>query len=375
LHGRVSGHPYPPSPIDADFAKDLLAWLVFHNAMLIGEVVPLLYNYLHANPAAPERQEFKHILVDEFQDLNKAEQRVVELLSDDAHVCIVGDDDQSIYSFKHAHPEGIRDWLTANVGADDLSLDECWRCPTRVAHMANSLISHNKMRLVPRALVPIPENGEGDVRIVQFKTLAAEVSGITKIITQLIASGISPGDILVLAQRGAIGTPIFDSLRLNAVPVRSYYAETELDSEEAQRRFSVLKLFVDRQDKVALRWLIGLPGSNWNAAGYHRVREHCAITGQTPWHTLEQLSAGTLQLPYTANIVAAFNEIVEELAALEGHQNLSAVIDAVFPMAMPRWLSCGRWQFKCLKKLMRMIASLCYRLLWRQSLSPISLPK
>jgi DNA helicase-2/ATP-dependent DNA helicase PcrA len=74
-----------------------------------------------------------------------------------------------------------------------------------------------------------------------------------------------------------------------------------------------------------------LPGSNWNAAGYRRVRDHCAATGQTPWQTLEQLSAGTLQLPHTANIVAAFNEVVEELAALELCPNLAAVIDIIFP--------------------------------------------
>lgn len=319
------------SPGDAAFATDLVAWLVFHNAMLIGEVIPQLYTYLHSNPAAPERTEFSHILVDEFQDLNKADQGVIDLLSDEADVCIVGDDDQSIYSFRHAHPEGIRDWLVVNSSADDLSLDECRRCPARVAHMANSLIDHNQMRLVPRALVPMAENGQGDIRIVQYKTLDAEVNGITNLIIDLIKKGVPPGDILVLAQRGAIGTPIYDALRLNAVPVRSYYAEAELDEEEAQRRFSILKIFVDRQDKVALRWLVGLPGSNWNAAGYRRVREHCAATGETPWQTLEHLSAGTLQLPHTSNIVVAFKEVVEELNTLEQLDSLSAVIDSIFP--------------------------------------------
>ncbi|HZL41325.1 MAG TPA: ATP-dependent helicase [Pseudolabrys sp.] len=320
-----------PSPEDAAFASNLVAWLVFHNAMLIGEVIPQLYKYLHSNPAAPERAEFAHILVDEFQDLNKAEQALVELLSDKAAVCIVGDDDQSIYSFKHAHPEGIRDWLVVNGGADDLNLDECRRCPARVARIANSLIAKNKMRLVPRALVPMESNGEGDVRIIQYQTLDGEVVGITNIITGLIKKGVPPGDILVLAQRGAIGTPIYDSLRLNAVPVRSYYAEAELDKIEAQRRFAVLKLFVNPQDKVALRWLIGLPGSNWNAAGYRRVREHCAATGHAPWQVLEQLSAGVLQLGHTQNIVAAFNEVAGELAALEECPDLSAVIDSIFP--------------------------------------------
>jgi DNA helicase II / ATP-dependent DNA helicase PcrA len=61
--------------------------------MLIGEVIPQLYEYLRSNPAAPERNEFEYILVDEFQDLNRAEQGVIQLLSDGASVCIVGDDD------------------------------------------------------------------------------------------------------------------------------------------------------------------------------------------------------------------------------------------------------------------------------------------
>lgn len=118
---------YALSPADAAFQADLLAWLRFHDAMLIGEVIPQLHEYLSSNPAAQERQEFSHILVDEYQDLNRAEQGVVDLLSDAADVCIVGDDDQSIYSFKHAHPEGIRDWLIANPGADDLGLAQIIR--------------------------------------------------------------------------------------------------------------------------------------------------------------------------------------------------------------------------------------------------------
>lgn len=54
------------SPADAAFANDLRGWLIFHEAMLIGEVIPQLYEYLRSNPAAPERNEFEHILVDEF---------------------------------------------------------------------------------------------------------------------------------------------------------------------------------------------------------------------------------------------------------------------------------------------------------------------
>ena len=168
---------------DARFATDLVSWLRFHQAMMVGEVIPHLYEYLRSNPACDERTEFTHILVDEFQDLNKVEQAVIDHLSDGADVCIVGDDDQSIYSFKHAHPEGIRDWIVENPQADDVNLSECRRCPIRVAEIANSLIQHNQLRIVPRALVPLAINGEGVVRILQYRDLAAEVAGVAQLIS------------------------------------------------------------------------------------------------------------------------------------------------------------------------------------------------
>jgi DNA helicase II / ATP-dependent DNA helicase PcrA len=308
----------------------LLRWLRFHGAMLIGEAIPQLYEYLRSNPAAPERKEFSHILVDEFQDLNKAEQGVIELLSTSAEVCIVGDDDQSIYSFKHAHPEGIREWCKTNLGADDLTLDECRRCPTLVVQMANSLIAHNTNRNV-RSLVPTPANGQGLIKIFRYNTLQDEAAGVAKLIKTLIAKGTPPGDILVLAQRRIIGTPIFDGLTALSVPVRSYYAEADIDSHKAQAAFALFKLYVDRDDRVALRWLVGNGGPNCNAAGYSRVRSHCEKVGLAPWTAFEKLADGSLSLPHTKSVVAAFKAIVARLDALEKLPTLADVVDSLFP--------------------------------------------
>ena len=180
LQHENPGHAIAPA--DAAFQAELLDWLRFHEAMLIGEVVPLFYDFLVANPAAEERSEFSHILVDEYQDLNKAEQGVIRLLSDVADVCIVGDDDQSIYSFRHAHPDGIRDWMVTNAGATDIGLDDCRRCPTLVAEIAGNLIGHNRNRPVPRPLNPMAANGAGDVRIIQYRTLNDEVAGVAALV-------------------------------------------------------------------------------------------------------------------------------------------------------------------------------------------------
>jgi superfamily I DNA/RNA helicase len=330
LNNQVPG--YAPTPEDAAFQSDLLAWLQFHEAMLIGEVIPELYRYLSINPGAPERAEFNHILVDEFQDLNKAEQAIIELLSDAADVCIVGDDDQSIYSFKHAHPDGILDWLVVNAGAADLGLIDCHRCPTRVVDMANALIAHNLLRPVPRPLVSLAAKGPGNVSIVQYPDLNAEVVGVTATIQQMIAAGTPAGDILVLAQSRAVGTPIYEALLAGAVPARSEYTESELEKEAAQRAFATLKLFANRDDRVALRWLVGRDGSNFHAAGYRRVREHCEATGLSPWQAFSQLSAGLISIPYTKPIVADFATLDAELTVLAALPDLASVVDTLFPV-------------------------------------------
>ncbi|SLN66732.1 DNA helicase II [Roseovarius litorisediminis] len=329
LNNQVPG--YAPSPEDAIFQYDLLGWLGFHEAMLIGEVIPEIYRYLSTNPGAPERAEFNHILVDEYQDLNKAEQAIIELLSNAADVCIVGDDDQSIYSFKHAHPDGIRDWLVVNAGAVDIGLVDCHRCPTRVVDMANALIAHNVHRPVPRSLVPLAAKGPGVVSIVQYPNLNAEVAGVVATIQQMLAAGTPAGDVLVLAQSRAVGTPIYEALLAGGVPARSEYTESELEKEEAQRAFALLKLFANQDDRVALRWLVGKDGNNFHTAGYKRVRNHCEANGMSPWQVFSQLSAGILHLPYTGPIVTAFTALVAELSALTALPDLASVVDILFP--------------------------------------------
>jgi DNA helicase II / ATP-dependent DNA helicase PcrA len=139
--------------------------------MLIGEIIPELYRYLRNNPAAPEHSLYDQVLVDEYQDLNKAEQAVVDLLSGSAALCVVGDDDQSLYSFKYAHPEGIRSFPETHSGCFNHALLDCYRCPTGVVAIANALIGHNVDR-EPLQLVPVPANGPGEMWILQYPDVA-----------------------------------------------------------------------------------------------------------------------------------------------------------------------------------------------------------
>lgn len=129
--------------IDREFEQCLVSWLRFHRAMLIGELVPETLRFLRDNPASDVLTSFDHVIVDEYQDLNKAEQTLIDLLAGNGMLSIVGDEDQSIYSFRYANPSGIKDFAEIHPSTYDQTLDECRRCPQRVVRIADELIRRN----------------------------------------------------------------------------------------------------------------------------------------------------------------------------------------------------------------------------------------
>jgi DNA helicase-2/ATP-dependent DNA helicase PcrA len=309
---------YAVDPEDQAFEDRLIDWLRFHRGMLIGEIIPIVYQYLRDNPAGPERGLYDAILVDEYQDMNRAEQEVIDLLRGDADLCIVGDDDQSLYSFKYAHPAGIRTFHATHDGCTDHQIEECRRCPTRVVGMANSLISNNRAR-DQRQLTPMPANGPGIVDIVQYERLEQEAEGVAAFVRDQIDNHeYQPQDILVLAQRRVIGNAIHNALRARCVPSKSYYEEGELDSHTAQERLAFFKLLVDPEDRIALRWLLGYGSNDFRAGAYARIRTHCENTGLSPWSVMTALADGDIAIPYTGRLVARFREIVADLDQLRG---------------------------------------------------------
>lgn len=317
------------------FQAALLAWLEFHHGMLIGELIPYLVRYLKENPAAAERSEFKHLLVDEYQDLNKAEQTAIAYLGDDAEICIVGDDDQSIYSFKCAHPDGIREWKDLHPACADLEMADCYRCPTTVVEMANALINVNTNR-APRELTPLPDKGEGEVAIVQVPYLHSEATWITAKVKELLDNEVHPSEIIILVQRAVATKPILSALRGEGIPAKSYYEESQLDSEAAQMRFALFKLFLDNEDRVALRYLLGWDRDDFRCKPYARVRQHCEVTGDSPWVAMDKLADEALTIPYTKPLIEQFKLIKEALEELEAvKDDLTAFTDALFPDADP----------------------------------------
>jgi len=322
-------------PTDRDFEEELLSWLRFHKAMLIGELVPVTLSYLRNNPACEERSAFDHVLVDEYQDLNKAEQVLVDLLVGNRNLTVAGDDDQSIYSFKFAHPEGIIDFPQNHHGTHTELLAESQRCPRKVIEMANCLISYNNRPDPTRCIQPAPNTQVGEVDIVQWTSLEEEARGLAQAIQHFVANnGIDPGSVLVLTPRRVIGYAIRNALQSLQVDAHSFFPEEALNSEKAQERFILLTLLANSMDRVALRCWLGFGDSALRKDAYAYIRQYCEQNGTEPWDVLEDLESGRLSISGADELVGRFRELKAELARLQGME-FSPLIDELFPEAEP----------------------------------------
>lgn len=320
----------PQSATDRQFLEAMIGWLRFHEAMLIGEVVPEALRFVQNNPAHADRPDFRHVVVDEFQDLNKAEQVLLAELAADQGYAIFGDEDQSIYSFRHAHPDGIRTFHEQHTTTRDHTLQVCQRCPVRVVQAASHFISQNHNGSGPR-LMPKSGNPEGEFHIVQWARPGDESHGLARYVKHLVEKkGYQPGDILILSPRRKFAYGMRDALTELGVPTHSFYHEEALEAEEARETFAYLTLAAKPKDRVALRYLLGFGSGTWEARGYAALRSHCEQNEQTPWDALVALEAGTLSLSYTKPLVRRFTEIRTELERVADFDP-ATLIDALLP--------------------------------------------
>lgn len=322
---------WPRKRADRQFHQRLIGWLTFHRAMLIGELVPEILRYLRNNPMSEELMAFDHVIVDEYQDLNRADQALLDLLTYGSCV-VIGDENQSIYRFRYAHPEGIVQFERQHRPTHDEDLDECRRCPTRVVALANSLIMNNHPDGLKPQLLAKRGNPVGEAYIVQWPSLDEEAAGIADYVRWLVEGprGYGAGEILILSPRRHIAYKVRDALKDRDIAAHSFYHEEALEQDLAQESFSYLTLLANPDDRVALRFLLGHGSPTWLAGQYKRLRSYCENNGTPPREALELISRGRVRLPGTSKLVARYKRVRTRLNELDNFQT-DDLIDSLFP--------------------------------------------
>jgi len=202
----------------------------------------------------------EYLLVDEYQDLNRCDLAVVhEIASHDVELFIAGDDDQSIYGFRKAHPEGIRRFPRDYANVEELELIICKRCDCRILEIG-LFVAQQDPRRIEKEISPEPGREQGEVALLRFDNQDAEATGIARLCTYLIERyALNPDEILILLRsdhNGMLSRPIREKLIEVDIPVATITDTINpLDKSDCRSFLAFLRLAARRHDSLAWRTL------------------------------------------------------------------------------------------------------------------------
>lgn len=227
---------------------------------LRSELVYQLKRALEQTEEFSLESDYLHLLVDEYQDLNRCDLAVISAIRDKGvEVFGSGDDDQSIYGFRYAHPEGIRRFDRDYIPSASLTLGTCVRCDRSIIDLSLFVANLDPRRL-EKPLRPRNDAGEGEVHIIRFKNQEFEAKGVATICRYLMdRKGYVPKDILILMRSDrnkAFSCVLRDALETQDVPVAVRVEGTPLDTSEGRIFLSFLRLLAEDNDSLALRTLL-----------------------------------------------------------------------------------------------------------------------
>ena len=253
----------------------------FDDLLLLGEKI------LRVNQAARSfwQQQYQYVTVDEFQDTNSLQMRLIqELVQKPYHICVVGDDDQSIYGWRGAETANILQFEKFFPRPKVIKLEENYRSTECVLKIANSLIKHNAGRREKELRATI--KGGDLVRLVTMPGDDEEASWIAQEIISMQSEGVDLEDFAILFRTNGQIRKMENALREEKIPYRMVGAQSFFDRKEVRDVLAYAQLLANPELDVALLRVLNTPprgvGQNTTMLALDRSREEeCSV-----WETL-----------------------------------------------------------------------------------------
>ena len=222
-------------------------------------------------------EQFLHVLVDEYQDTNHAQYRIVRRLArGHGNVCVVGDDDQSIYGWRGADVRNILDFERDFPGAAVVRLEENYRSTPSILEVANEVIGHNRSRKEKSLRTTRPEGEPVSLR--QFTDERAEAQWVVGEIEQG-EGGYRPDQAVILYRTNAQSRPFEDALRRARLPYRIVGGVRFYERREIKDVFAYLQLVVNPADEAAFARAVSWPRRGVGSVTLERLRAEAGARG------------------------------------------------------------------------------------------------
>jgi DNA helicase-2/ATP-dependent DNA helicase PcrA len=255
---------------------------------------------------------FQHVLVDEYQDTNHAQYRWLQLLGGEhRNLTVVGDDAQSVYSFRGADIRNILDFQDDYPDAIEIKLEQNYRSTQTILDAANAVIRNNRGQIAKELWTDL---GEGDpIRVRELDDERAEARFVTGDIERLVDEGASRQEVAVFYRTNAQSRVLEDELRKRDIGYQVIGGPKFYDRAEVKDAIAYLAWLANPQDVVAFTRIVNSPRRGIGQTSLARVTGFAATMGISPWEAAEDPAA----VPgLGAAAVKAFTRFMDTMAGL-----------------------------------------------------------
>lgn len=261
------------------------------------------------------QNQFKYIMVDEYQDTNKVQYKFVSMLAAKyGNICVVGDDDQSIYKFRGATIENILSFENTFKGAKMIRLEQNYRSTQNILNAANGVISNNTMR---KGKTLWTENAVGDkIEVHTSDSERDEAQFIAKTILDGVADGRKFSDFAILYRMNAQSNSIEQALSRSGIPHRVIGGRRFYDREEIRDMVAYLQVINNPHDDVRLGRIINVPKRGIVATTLEKASEIAAGLGESIYSVIKDADVYP-QLSRAATKLKSFVALIDGLMEAE----------------------------------------------------------
>jgi DNA helicase II / ATP-dependent DNA helicase PcrA len=304
------------------------------NAMDFDDLLVRTVNALELFEEVRERwrRTFRHVLVDEYQDTNHAQYRLLQLLSSDrGNLMVVGDEDQSIYGFRHADIRNILDFEHDFPEAAVVKLEQNYRSTQTILSAANAVVERNSQRRTnPKALWTEIEGGE-QVQLSELSDEHEEARWVAGEIERLAdEEGVKRSDVAVFYRTNAMSRVVEDTLVRFELPYQVIGGTKFYDRAEVKDAIAYLSLLVNPADQVSFGRIVNSPRRGIGNTSQSRLAAYANTSGLPIWEVAERVEDVPGLGAAAVKAVSRFMETMELLRErVDANQPVAEVMQAV----------------------------------------------
>ena len=305
----------------ADAYEEYQKRLKKNNALDFDDLLMLTVELFHSHDEvlANYQNRFRYIMVDEYQDTNNAQFELVRLLADrNRNLCVVGDDDQSIYRFRGANIRNILDFEKVYPDALVVKLEQNYRSTQTVLDAANAVIGNNVKRK-KKALWT--DRGEGTkLHLKQFNTAREEAAFITDDIARKMRADrhLHYSDFAILYRTNAQARSLEERFVLDSIPYNVVGGTNFYDRREIRDMIAYLKTIDNGQDEIAVRRILNVPRRGIGATTMARLSDYAVDRDVTFFAAMEScrnitsLGRSTAKIESFVKLILSLREFAQE---------------------------------------------------------------